>query len=447
MKDQRGISLTRMEDMSRAFHADRANEVASRAAVSAGVLEAAADYAALRRLPMTFSIDLKPGKITNQKSSGRCWIFAALNTFRFELMRRFDLDTFELSQSYLFFYDKLEKANYFLESVLATADEPIQGRLYRFLNSFPLGDGGQWDMLVNLVEKYGLAPREAYPDAAAAGNSRALNQYLTTKLREDAMNLRKLVRARTPEAELRRTKEEMISELYRMLCIALGEPPKRFDLTLRSRSGEVRQEFGITPREFFEKYVGVDLASTVSLIHAPTEDKPYGHLYTVKFLGNVAEGRPVTYLNLPMERIKAAVIAQLRDGHPVWFGSDCGKFALRTDGVFDREAAGVEKLFNTTFAFNKAEYLDYGDSAMNHAMVILGVNLDENGRPDRWHIENSWGPDAGKDGYFVASDQWFDGFVYQAVVDRKYLEEADRALLGGELHELEPWDPFGTLAD
>ena len=443
----KGISLESVEQMSKAFHADRANEVASRAAVSAGVMEAAKDYEAMRKLPMNFSIDLKQGKITNQRASGRCWIFAALNIFRFEMIKKFDLDTIELSQNYLFFWDKLEKANYYLESVLATVDEPIEGRLFNFISLFPLGDGGQWDMIVNLVEKYGLVPQEAYPDSENARASRAMVSYMTTKLHEDAMLLRTAAKEGKPAAELQAMKGKMLEELYRMLCISLGEPPKTFNLTLRNKKDEVFRETGITPKEFFAKYVGMDLNETISLINGPTADKPYNRMYTVKFLGNVADGRPTTYLNLKMDKIKKAVIRQLKAGHPVWFGSDCGKFSLRKDGVFDRESAGVEKLFNVHFGFTKADYLDYGDSAMNHAMVILGVNLDENGKPDRWRIENSWGKDAGQDGYFVASDEWFDDFVFQVMVNTKYLDAASRKLLTGPLHELEPWDPFGTLAD
>ena len=446
-KKDNGISLKSIEKMSKAFHADRANEVASRAAVSAGVMEAAKDYEALRKLPMNFSIDLKQGRITNQKASGRCWIFAALNIFRYEMIKKYDLDTIELSQNYLFFWDKLEKSNYYLESVLATVDEPIEGRLFNFISLFPLGDGGQWDMIVNLVEKYGLVPQEAYPDSENARASRAMVSYMTTKLHEDAMLLRKAAKEGKTAAELQAMKGKMLEELYRMLCISLGEPPKSFDLTLRNKKDEVFRETGITPKEFFTKYVGMDLNETISLINGPTADKPFNCMYTVKFLGNVTDGRPTTYLNLTMDKIKKAVIRQLKDGHPVWFGSDCGKFSLRKDGVFDRESAGVEKLFNVHFGFTKADYLDYGDSAMNHAMVILGVNLDENGKPDRWHIENSWGKDAGQDGYFVASDEWFNDFVYQVMVNTKYLDASSRKLLSGPLHELEPWDPFGTLAD
>ena len=442
-----GISAKQLKDMSRDFNADRANLLAANAAFKNGIMEAATDYRAAGKLPFTFNVDLKQGKITDQKSSGRCWIFSALNTFRYEIIKKYKLENFELSQNYMFFYDKLEKANYYLESVLKTVDEPLDGRLYWFINFDPLCVGGQWDMLVNLVEKYGVVPKEAFPDARGAEASRWFDQYLSTKLREDAMVLRELSKGGTKPAELQKKKAEMIGEFYRMLCISLGEPPKSFDLCLRDKDDKVTQEFGITPQEFFKKYVGLKLDDYVSVIHSPTKDKPYGKMFTVRFLGNVVEGRPVSYLNLEMDRIKKAVIRQLKDGHPVWFGSDCSKFGARKEGIFDRDTAAVEQLFNVKFHFTKEQSLIYGDSMMNHAMVLLGVNLDEKGKSERWRIENSWGKDAGHDGYYVASDSWFDDYVYQVAVNKKYLDAAAKKLLGQKLIELEPWDPFGTLAD
>ncbi len=442
------ISQSELDQMSQEFHANQAYELAANAAVKNGIMEASANYESMRKLPMSFSLDLKQGEITNQKASGRCWIFAALNTFRFEMIKKYNLSTVELSQNYLFFYDKLEKANYYLESVMTIADEPLNGRLFTFINNDPLGDGGQWDMIANLVEKYGIVPKEAYPDAAGSLNSRWFDQYLTTKLREYGSILRQMTLDHQPMEEVQEAKKKMLSEFYRMLCISLGEPPKTFDYTLCNKDDEVIQEFGITPKEFFQRYVGIQLSDYVSLIHSPTEDKPYEKLYTVKFLGNVYEGTPITYLNLPMETIKEAVVAQLKDGHPVWFGSDCMKYSLRKEGIFDRKSVGVERLFDTEISFTKEDYLNYGDSAMNHAMVILGVNLDSDEKPDRWRIENSWGKEAGQDGYYVASDSWFDSFVFQVVVNKKHLSEKLRKILAEQDRiELEPWDPFGTLAD
>ncbi len=443
----KGISLKQLSEMSREFNSDRANLIAARAASKNGIMEAATDLSAVSALPFTFNIDLKQGKITDQKASGRCWIFSALNTFRYEIIKKYNLDNFELSQNYLFFYDKLEKANYYLESVIKTSSEPLDGRLFQFINADPLCDGGQWDMLSNLVEKYGVVPKYAYPDAKGAEASRWFDMYLTGKLREDAMLLRESINADNTTAQVQKMKEGFLNEIYRMLVISLGEPPRKFDLCLRSKDDKLIQEFGITPVDFFKKYVGIRLSECVSIINAPTKDKPYGKTYTVKYLGNVVEGAPVKYLNLEMDKIKKAVIKQLKDGHPVWFGSDCRKFGVRKEGVFDKKSAAFEELFNVRFIFDKAQALDYGDSAMNHAMVILGVNINEKGQPDRWRIENSWGKDSGVDGYYVASDEWFDDYVYQVVVNKKYLDAASRKQLDGKVTELQPWDPFGTLAD
>lgn len=442
-----GITFEELKRYSEDFNSDRANLIAANAAQKGGVLEAATDYRGVRNIPNSFSVNLKTGKITDQKSSGRCWIFSALNTFRYEIMKKYNLENFELSQNYIFFYDKLEKANYFLESVLKTIDEPVDGRLYSFLNAGPLSDGGQWDMFASLVEKYGVVPKEAFPDAASSTMSRWFDEFLTSKLREYAITLRNKAISGESDEALHKEKTAMLGEFYRMLSISLGEPPKTFDITITDKDDKVIQENGITPKEFYDKYVGIKLSDLISIVNAPAENKPMNRMYTVKFLGNVVEGTPVHYLNLPIDKLKEAVIAQLKDGHPVWFGSDCLKFSGRKDGVFDRDSVKIEEFFNIEYKFTKGDRLMYGDSAMNHAMVLLGVNINNDGKPDRWRIENSWGKDAGLDGYYVASDSWFDEFVYQVVVDKKYLDEETLKLLDQPLIELEPWDPLGSLAD
>ncbi len=446
--EMRMIDQGLSEEFSKAFNENRAYVIASRAVVNNGLMEAAEDYTAVRKLNEGFTIDLrsKEGKITNQRASGRCWIFAALNTFRFEVMKNLNLKDFELSQNYLFFYDKLEKANYYLESILSITDEPVDGRLYCFLNKSPLQDGGQWSMVSNLVVKYGVVPKEQYNDAKSAETSRWMNEALTSRLREDAVCLRRASKEGKSVEELLKMKREMLKEVYRILCICLGEPPKSFDFIVSDKDDKVIADYGITPQEFFKKYVGLELSDRVSLINAPAEKRPMNRMYTVKFLGNVWEGKKVAYLNLEMEKIKKAVIGQLKDGHPVWFGSDCAKFSLRKKGIFDRASADIESLFDIHYGFTKGERLTYGDSAMNHAMTIVGVNLDRDGRPDKWHIENSWGKDSGMEGYYVASDEWFDEFVYQVVTDRKYLEKETLSLFEQAPIELEPWDPLGALA-
>lgn len=428
------------------FSVQRANRVAMNAVTNNGLLASAIRREAVEQDVHEYSISLEQGEICNQKQSGRCWMFAALNTLRYQVMKKYDLKTFELSQAYLFFWDKLEKSNYFLESILDTLDEPANGRLVSYLLMAPVNDGGQWDMLCNLIEKYGVVPKTAYPESKASSGSREMDMTLTEKLREDACILRKLHKEGKGLDELSARKTRMLGEIYRLLCICLGEPPKTFTFEYRDKNNNFHREEGLTPKSFFEKYVGVDLSDYVSLINAPTEDKPYGRSYTVQYLGNVKEGSAVRYLNLPIEELKKAAIAQMKDGQPVWFGCDVGKHSERDSGIMDLDIRGLEDLLDTRFTMTKAERLDYGQSLMTHAMVFQGVNLDENGKPNRWRVENSWGKEPGKDGYYLMTDRWFDEYMYQVVVNKKYLTAEQIAAYEAEPIALEPWDPMGSLA-
>ena len=442
----KNITLEQLEAYEKAFDGDLAKQVAMRAVTNCGVVKAATNNEIFRQDRHQFSISLEQGKITNQKQSGRCWMFAALNTMRFAVMKKLNLDTFELSQNYTLFYDKLEKSNYFLESILDTMNEPTNGRVIAHLLTAPLNDGGQWDMFCNLIEKYGVVPKDAMPETACSSATREITGYMTRKLREFACVLRSGYQAGKTVEELRSEKDAMMQTIYNMLCVALGKPPKTFTLEVRDKEKKFIRDENLTGTEFFKKYIGWELSDYVSLINAPTADKPYHKTYTVKLLGNVVEGRPVKYLNLPVEDLKKAAIAQMKDGQPVWFGCDVGKCSLREGGVMDLDAIKAEELFGTKFSMDKAQRLDYGESLMTHAMVFQGVDLDENGQPLRWRVENSWGKDAGEDGYYVMSDAWFSEYTYQVVVNKKYLTAEQAAELSQEPIELEPWDPMGSLA-
>lgn len=442
----KSITKEQLESFQKDFAADPAKRVAQLAVTTNGVNKSATDPFVQREDRHQFSVSLETGKITNQKSSGRCWMFAALNTMRVEVMRRLNLDHFELSQNYLLFYDKLEKANYFLESILETLDEPTNGRLIAHLLTAPLNDGGQWDMLCNLVEKYGVVPKDAMPETFCSSSTGEITSYMTRKLREFACALRERHAAGKSAEELRNQKEVMLLNIYNMLCIAFGNPPENFDLEVRDKDKKFIRDTGLTGRSFYEKYVGWDLSEYVSLINATTADKPFHKTFTVKLLGNVKEGRPVKYLNLPVEDLKQAAIRQMQDGKPVWFGCDVGKCSIRDGGIMDLNVLRPDQLFGTEFGMNKAQRLDYGDSLMTHAMVFQGVNLDDNGKPTRWRVENSWGKEAGADGYYVMSDDWFTEYTYQVVVHKKYLTDVQREELEQSPIELEPWDPMGSLA-
>ena len=446
MNSESTITAADIQGFDAGFDAQRANRIAMNAVTKNGVYKSACGCDAVQKDTYEFSINLKQGDITNQKQSGRCWMFAALNVMRSHMIRTRGLKNFELSQSYLFFYDKLEKSNYFLENILETLDKPVTDRTVSFLLHDLISDGGQWDMLCSLVEKYGVVPKTAYPETASSSASREMNACLQEKLRGDACILRRKYAQNADMDALRAEKKRMMEDIYRILCICLGKPPRTFDFEYRDKDDHFFRECGLTPKSFYEKYIGLDLCDYVSIIHAPTQDKPLHRSYTVRFLGNVKEGRPVRYVNLPIETLKRVAIAQMRDGDPVWFGCDVGKRSDRDTGILDTALYDLESLFDSAFPMTRAQRLDYGESMMTHAMTFQGVNLDEAGKPNRWRVENSWGKDAGHDGYYVMSDAWFDEFVYQVVVDKKYLTADELAAYESAPIELEPWDPMGSLA-
>lgn len=425
---------------------NHAAQLAMNAVTANGIGKSATDIEALKKNVHEFSVSLKSGDITMQSQSGRCWMFAALNAMRYGLIRKYNLETYEFSQAYPLFWDKLEKSNYFLENILSTLEEETGSRVVSFLLTAPLGDGGQFDMFAGLVEKYGVVPKSAMPETACSTSTAEMDKYLTLKLREYACKLRGDFRRGESLESLRAQKEGMLSTIYRMLTICLGFPPEKVDFIVRDKDNNLIRDEGLTPTEFYQKYVGWNLSDYVSLINAPTQDKPYGKAYTVRFLGSVHEARPVRYLNLPVEELKQAAIRQLQDGEPVWFGCDVGQWHVRDLGIMDTASVAVEKLFGTGFPMSKEERLDYGESLMTHAMVLQGVHLDKEGRPQRWRVENSWGKDRGKDGYYLMSDEWFSEYTYQVVVHKKYLSAEQLAQYEGEMKVLEPWDPMGSLA-
>ena len=401
--------------------------------------------AAVENTPV-FSLDLTKDKVSDQKASGRCWMFAALNTFRHKMIAGFQLEDFELSQAHTFFWDKYEKSNWFLEQVIATADQELTSRKVKFLLDTPQQDGGQWDMVVALFEKYGVVPKSVYPESISSSNSRELNQILNKLLRQDAQILRELRAEGAESAELQTKKEELLQEVFNFLAMNLGLPPRQFDFSYRDKDNHFHSESGLTPQVFFKKYVDLKLDDYVSIINAPTADKPYGKSYTVEMLGNVVGSKPVRYLNVEMDRLKELAIAQMQAGETVWFGSDVGQSSNRKAGVMAEGMHDFTASMDIRLTQNKAGRLDYSESLMTHAMVLTGVDLDENGKAKKWKVENSWGEKVGNKGYFVASDAWMDEYTYQIVVRKEFLTAAELAAYEAEPLVLAPWDPMGALA-
>ena len=401
--------------------------------------------AAVENTPV-FSLDLTKDKVSDQKASGRCWMFAALNTFRHKMIAGFQLEDFELSQAHTFFWDKYEKSNWFLEQVIATADQELTSRKVKFLLDTPQQDGGQWDMVVALFEKYGVVPKSVYPESISSSNSRELNQILNKLLRQDAQILRELRAEGAESSELQAKKEELLQEVFNFLAMNLGLPPRQFDFSYRDKDNHFHSESGLTPLTFYQKYVDLKLDDYVSIINAPTADKPYGRSYTVEMLGNVVGSKPVRYLNVEMDRLKELAIAQMQAGETVWFGSDVGQSSNRKAGVMAEGIHDFTASMDIRLTQDKAGRLDYSESLMTHAMVLTGVDLDENGKAKKWKVENSWGEKVGNKGYFVASDAWMDEYTYQIVVRKEFLTAAELAAYEAEPTVLSPWDPMGALA-
>ena len=401
--------------------------------------------AAVENIPV-FSLDLTKDKVSDQKASGRCWMFAALNTFRHKMIAGFQLEDFELSQAHTFFWDKYEKSNWFLEQVLATADQELTSRKVKFLLDTPQQDGGQWDMVVSLFEKYGVVPKSVYPESISSSNSRELNQILNKLLRQDAQILRELVAEGANSADLQAKKEELLQGVFNFLAMNLGLPPRQFDFSYRDKDNNFHSESGLTPQVFFKKYVDLKLDDYVSIINAPTVDKPYGKSYTVEMLGNVVGSKPVRYLNVEMDRLKELAIAQMQAGETVWFGSDVGQSSNRKAGIMADGMYDFTSSMDIQLTQDKAGRLDYSESLMTHAMVLTGVDLDENGKAKKWKVENSWGEKVGNKGYFVASDAWMDEYTYQIVVRKEFLTAAELAAYEAEPLVLAPGDPMGALA-
>ena len=390
-----------------------------------------------------FSNEIKTMPVTHQKASGRCWIYAGLNVLREIIAKKYDLKEFEFSQNYTAFYDKLEKINYFIQSMDDFLDVDQDDRTLQHILKTGIQDGGQWDMFVSLIEKYGVVPKEAMVETASSSNTKFMNQIINVKLRQYAAHARRLFQAGQQE-QIESIKKQTIAELYTFLSTNFGIPPQTFDFEYVSKD-EYHVIKHLTPVQFYVEHVGDILKDYVSVIHAPTVDKPYMKTYTVAYLGNVIGGRQIKYLNLDMPSLKSLVLKQLLDKELVWFGSDVARFGDRTSGVWDDQSYDYEQMLEMSLALTKAEELDYAQGSMNHAMVITAVNL-ENGKPNRWKIENSWGDQTGNKGYFLSTDTWFDRYVYQAVIHIKYLSESERRAWAEEPKVLKPWDPMGSLA-
>jgi bleomycin hydrolase len=445
--NRNSIEQNNFKSFSNYFKKRENSKIIANAVIKNGINDTALNNESVKKMHYDFSEEIDVGKVTNQEKSGRCWMFAALNNIRYSISKDLNIKDhdFELSQSYIMFWDKLEKANYFLENIISTVELEIDSRRVMWLLNEPTNDGGQWDMFTALIEKYGIAPKYVMPETYHSSNSRYMNKILSLKLRDFAKTLREDFKLGADKESLREEKETMLAEIYSILAYFLGEPPQEFDFEYKDKDGEFYRDSGLTPKEFYNKYSKVKMTDYVSIINAPTKDKPFDQTYTVEFLGNVKEGQQIHYLNLPIDKLINYTKKQLKNGEPVWFGCDVGQWSDRDLGIMDTELFNYEEVLDTKFTLDKGQRLQYGESILTHAMAFTGVNLIGE-EPLSWKVQNSWGEKVGEDGFFIMSNEWFKEFNYEVVINKKYLSQSDLESYQKKPVVLKPWDPMGSLA-
>lgn len=399
-----------------------------------------------------YKIESEGKPITNQKSSGRCWLFAALNVMRIPFIKAFNLDEFEFSQGYLFFWDKIERCNFFLNTFADALkrNEAVDGRLISFLLKDLIGDGGQWDMLVNIVNKYGVVPKCKFPESFSCESSQRMNQILKSKLREYAKHIAELIENGGTNKDVESLIQEQMSTIFRIVGICLGIPEETFTWTYYDKSKTFHSIGPITPKEFYEVHVKplFDVNDKVCLVTDPRVTNRYGKLYTVDCLGNVVNGRKCIYNNQPVELLIKLSAESIKKGVPVWFGCEVFKRYASKPGMEDLQAYDFSVVFGTDIqvTMSKGDRLLYNESAMTHAMVFTGVDTDENEEVTKFRVENSWGDDKGDKGYLVMTAQWFKEFGFEVVVDKKFVPQDILNVFNQDPIVLPAWDPMGTLA-
>ena len=441
------ISLTpeQLDGFRDDFASDPRNRLMQNTVTQRDVNEVALDHDIITNANHTFSTLLDEWAPTDQGYSGRCWLFSGLNLFRVDTMETLNTRQFEYSQSYMMFWDKVERANFILESVIETADRPTDDRIIQHLMTAPVEDAGQWDMFVNLVDKYGVVPKEAMPETESSGNTRQMNNSLYYQVRQGAANIRSLYKEEAGLDTMRQAKMDTLTAVYRILCIHLGSPPSVVDWQWRDQEGKFHRDGELTPLDFADRYISTDYRDMVCLVNDPRPDHPYFQTYTISYLGNVVGARSVRYLNVPVEVMKDITLRQLQDGRPVWMGCDTGKQNHRKMGLWDANLFDYGAVYGSEFEMDKATRLEYGQTQMTHAMLFTGVDVVE-GSPRRWRVENSYGNTVGDKGFFLMNDSWYDEYMFEIAAPSNYLSSDLLSALETEPVALPPWDPMGALA-
>lgn len=435
------ISAEMLGRMRQSYDGKAAQNRALRNAISANAIDKiAVNPEARNGFDTHFSDKVESSGITDQQRSGRCWLFTGLNVLRSQIMGRHGVPNLKLSHAYNFFFDQLEKSNLFLQSMIDYAGRSMDDKTVDWLFRNPLNDGGQYTGIADNLMKYGVVPAEVMQESFSANNTNKLNQLLSLNLRRNGLELRRLAAEGKKPAELEKRKEQMLSEIYRMLALTIGEPPTEFTWTLRDAKGNAVSTRKYTPLEFYNEFAGNNLKDDyVMLMNDPSRE--YHKVYEIDLDRHVYDGRNWTYLNLPVDEIKQMAIASIKDSTMMYFSCDVGKYLDRDRGVLDVDNFDYEALMGAPLSMNKADRIRTYASASSHAMTLMAVDLDADGKPVKWMVENSWGPGP-NDGHLIMTDRWFDEYMFRLVVNKKYIPEATLKLLNQKPIKLPAWDPM-----
>jgi bleomycin hydrolase len=432
-----------LEQLRKDFTANAGYRLAQNAVTRVTVDDVAINREIVNAIDHSQSTTLDDWKVTNQERSGRCWLFAGLNLLRVGVMRKTGLKEFEFSQNHAMFWDKIERANYFLEAIIETADRDVDDRTVAFLLETVASDGGQWNMFAALVAKHGLVPKGYMPETQSSSNTARMNSVLQYQLRQGARTVRAAAAESIDAARV--VKADILQVIYRVLCIHLGTPPESFDWQWTDKDKQFHRDGVLTPQEFAAKYVELPVADYVCLVHDPRPTSPTGRTFTVEYLGNVIGARPVTYLNVGVPLIKDIAARTIEGGEPVWFGCDVAKMMSNDYGFWDADLYDLPSLYDAEFELDKSARLAYHETQMTHAMLFTGVDVLD-GATRRWRVENSWGAERGKDGFYTMNDSWFDQYVFEIAARRDALPADLQRALDAEPIVLPAWDPMGALA-
>ncbi len=422
------------------FDSDPTAKLLQNALTGAELKDVAVDHAVAASMDTSMSHQIDDWKVTNQKQSGRCWLFAGLNLFRVGTAAKLNVTDFEFSQNHAMFFDKFERANYFLQSVLDLTDRPTDDRTVATLLADCMGDGGQWNMFVAVIMKHGLVPKAAMPETISSSGTRQMNASLRTILHTAARDIRAAGEARRQELA-----EAALATVWRALCLHLGTPPERFFWQWRDKDKQFHRDGWLTPHDFRDRYLTSDPESYVCLVHDPRASSPQGRTYTVDLLGNVVGAPPVVYLNVDIELMKKLTADMIVAGAPVWFGCDVGQQMDRERGLWDARLHDLAAVYDTPLDLDKAARLEYHETLMTHAMLFTGVDLVD-GRPRKWRVENSWGDESADQGFYTMNDSWYAEYVFEIAAPKSMLPAELVAALEEEPTVLPAWDPMGALA-